>query len=66
MEKNLLIFSCQDSLIVFVAALEKLHEFSMNSCNAKDQEHSRDGLRMLHLIRNKKFCPHLSALSDII
>ena len=23
-----------------IAALEKLHEFSMNSCNTKDQEHS--------------------------
>ena len=48
-----------------VAALEKLHKFSMNSCNAKAQEHSRDALRMLNLIRNKQFCLHLSGLSDI-
>ena len=32
-----------------LATLEKLHEFSMNSCNAKDQEHSSDALRMLIL-----------------
>ena len=48
-----------------ICCLLKIHESCKHSSNMKDQDKSRDALRLLKLIQNKKFCLHLSGTADI-
>ena len=62
---RLVVINVRADYEAIVACLIKIQETFRNSSDSKDQEKRNDATRLLDLIRNKRFCVHLSGLSDI-